>query len=245
MVCWAQLAENVAQSLTRGSRVVVTGRLDQRSWETDQGEKRSKIEITADEVAPSLRWATVEVTKNERRSPEAATVSTGAFSGTTVNVTQPARVPIITNVTFAPSASGDTITRTGGSWSAVSGFGTNSQIEITNAGSNNGSYTVATVSGAVITLQEHDRVQPNTLTTTSLFFTDSGAYKIRRTDALQWVAKTSFVVASPGDSWIAVCAIATAAELKLKALVPDISKVGARAGQETVEVARAAAAALG
>ena len=48
-----------------------------------------------------------------------------------------------------------------------------------------------------------------------------------------------------GDSWIAVCAIATAAELKLKALVPDISKVGARAGQETVEVARAAAAALG
>src|SRR5438445_3239411 len=78
VVCWAQLAENVAQSLTRGSRVVVTGRLDQRSWETDQGEKRSKIEITADEVAPSLRWATVEVTKNERRSPEAATVSAGA-----------------------------------------------------------------------------------------------------------------------------------------------------------------------
>ena len=76
----------------------------------------------------------------------------------------------------------------------MSGFGTNSQIEITNAGSNSGSYTVATVSGAVITLQEHDRVQPNTLTTTSLFFTDSGAYKIRRTDALQWVAKASFVV---------------------------------------------------
>jgi single-strand DNA-binding protein len=70
VVCWGQLAENAAQSLTRGARVVVSGRLDQRSWENDQGEKRSKIEITADEVAPSLRWATVEITKNERRSPD-------------------------------------------------------------------------------------------------------------------------------------------------------------------------------
>jgi len=79
VVCWAQLAENVAQSLTRGSRVVVTGRLDQRSWENDQGEKRSKIEITADEVAPSLRWATVDITKNERRAPDGA-VPAGAAS---------------------------------------------------------------------------------------------------------------------------------------------------------------------
>jgi single-strand DNA-binding protein len=72
VVCWGQLAENTAQSLTRGARVVVSGRLDQRSWENQEGEKRSKIEITADEVAPSLRWATVEVTKNERRSPNGA-----------------------------------------------------------------------------------------------------------------------------------------------------------------------------
>lgn len=78
VVCWAQLAENTAQSLTRGSRVVVTGRLDQRSWENDQGEKRSKIEITADEVAPSLRWATVEITKNERRSPDGAAPAAAA-----------------------------------------------------------------------------------------------------------------------------------------------------------------------
>ena len=70
VVCWAQMAENVAQSLTRGSRVVVSGRLDQRSWENNDGERRSKIEITADEVAPSLRWATCAITKNERRSPE-------------------------------------------------------------------------------------------------------------------------------------------------------------------------------
>jgi len=65
--CWAQLAENVSASLGRGSRVVVTGRLEQRSWETEQGEKRSKVEIVADDVAPSLRWATAEVSKNERR----------------------------------------------------------------------------------------------------------------------------------------------------------------------------------
>jgi single-strand DNA-binding protein len=70
VVCWGQLAENAAQSLTRGSRIMVTGRLDQRSWENQEGERRSKIEITADEVAPSLRWATVSITKNERRGPE-------------------------------------------------------------------------------------------------------------------------------------------------------------------------------
>jgi single-strand DNA-binding protein len=72
VVSWGQLAENAAQSLTRGTRVLVSGRLDQRSWESQEGEKRSKIEITADEIAPSLRWATVSVTKNERRAPEGA-----------------------------------------------------------------------------------------------------------------------------------------------------------------------------
>jgi single-strand DNA-binding protein len=67
VVCWRELAENVAESLTKGSRVIVTGRLDQRSWETDNGEKRSKVEVVADEVGPSLRWATAQVTRNERR----------------------------------------------------------------------------------------------------------------------------------------------------------------------------------
>jgi single-strand DNA-binding protein len=70
VVCWGQLAENAAQSLSRGSRVIVSGRLDQRSWENQEGEKRHKIEITADEVSPSLRWATVQITKNERRAPD-------------------------------------------------------------------------------------------------------------------------------------------------------------------------------
>ena len=48
--CWSQMAENVAESVHRGTRVVVSGRLEQRSWETDAGEKRSKIEVVADEV---------------------------------------------------------------------------------------------------------------------------------------------------------------------------------------------------
>jgi single-strand DNA-binding protein len=65
--CWAQMAENVAESIGRGSRVVVSGRLEQRSWETDQGDKRSKVEVVADEVAPSLRWATAQISRNERR----------------------------------------------------------------------------------------------------------------------------------------------------------------------------------
>jgi single-strand DNA-binding protein len=67
VVCWREMAENVAESIGKGTRVVVTGRLEQRSWETEQGEKRTVVEIAADEVAPSLRWATATVNKNERR----------------------------------------------------------------------------------------------------------------------------------------------------------------------------------
>jgi single-strand DNA-binding protein len=66
IVCWGTLADNVAASVTKGVRVIIEGRLEQRSWETPQGEKRSKVEITADEVSPSLRWASVEVARNPR-----------------------------------------------------------------------------------------------------------------------------------------------------------------------------------
>jgi single-strand DNA-binding protein len=78
VVTWAGLAENVAKCLKRGDRVVVEGRLDQRSWENNEGEKRSKVEITANEVAPSLRWATAEITKSERRSPQSVPAGNGA-----------------------------------------------------------------------------------------------------------------------------------------------------------------------
>jgi len=63
---WRTLAENVAESLTRGANVIVVGRLQQRSWETQDGEKRTVIEIEADEVGPSLRWATAKVEKQGR-----------------------------------------------------------------------------------------------------------------------------------------------------------------------------------
>jgi single-strand DNA-binding protein len=64
--CWRQLAENCAESLTRGSRVLVAGRLKMRQWETQEGEKRSVVEIEADEVGPSLKWATAKVEKTSR-----------------------------------------------------------------------------------------------------------------------------------------------------------------------------------
>ena len=65
---WRQAAENVAESLTRGARVVVTGRLKQRSFETREGEKRTVIELDVDEVGPSLRYATAKVNRTQRGS---------------------------------------------------------------------------------------------------------------------------------------------------------------------------------
>lgn len=67
VVAFATLGENAADTLHKGDRVLVTGRLQQRSWETDSGEKRSSVEIVADELAPSLRWATATVSRNEKR----------------------------------------------------------------------------------------------------------------------------------------------------------------------------------
>ena len=81
VTCWNTLAENVSESLVKGTRVVVSGRLEQRSWETQDGERRSKIEIIADEVSPSLRWATVEVIKNERRDGGGGRNQGGGYQG--------------------------------------------------------------------------------------------------------------------------------------------------------------------
>jgi len=66
---WRQAAENVAESLTRGSRVIVSGRLKQRSFETKEGEKRTVIELEVDEIGPSLRYATAKVNR-ANRGPE-------------------------------------------------------------------------------------------------------------------------------------------------------------------------------
>ena len=69
VTAWAQIAENCAESLTKGMRVVVTGRLEEQRWEDkESGDPRRKIVIIADEVTPSLRWATADVTKQHGKS---------------------------------------------------------------------------------------------------------------------------------------------------------------------------------
>lgn len=70
VVAWGTLGENAAASLNKGNRIVVYGRLEQRSWETQDGEKRSVVEVVADEIGPSLRWAQAHVEKTSRSTPE-------------------------------------------------------------------------------------------------------------------------------------------------------------------------------
>ncbi len=69
VVCWREMAENASESLGRGARVMVTRRREQRAGANKEGEKRSNIEVIADEIGPSLRWATAQVQKNDRRGP--------------------------------------------------------------------------------------------------------------------------------------------------------------------------------
>lgn len=66
VVAWSDLGENASASLTKGNRIIVTGRLEQRSYDTREGEKRSIVEVVADELGPSLRWATAQVDRIER-----------------------------------------------------------------------------------------------------------------------------------------------------------------------------------
>ena len=75
VTAWGTLGENASNSLHKGARVLVTGRLEQRSWETQEGEKRSVVEVIADEVGPSLRWATAQIERTERSGGD------GGFSG--------------------------------------------------------------------------------------------------------------------------------------------------------------------
>ncbi|MES1170927.1 MAG: single-stranded DNA-binding protein [Actinomycetota bacterium] len=68
VTAWDTLGENAAASLTKGTRIIVTGRLEQREYETKEGEKRNVVEIVADEIGPSLRWARAEVERIARDS---------------------------------------------------------------------------------------------------------------------------------------------------------------------------------
>jgi single-strand DNA-binding protein len=63
---WREQAETVAESLQKGTRIIVSGRLEQRTWETPEGENRSVVEVQIDEIGPSLRWATASVNKTQK-----------------------------------------------------------------------------------------------------------------------------------------------------------------------------------
>jgi single-strand DNA-binding protein len=72
VVAWRDLGEHVALSLTKGARVVISGRLEQRSWETEDGDRRYKVELVADEIGASLRFATVDIAKVDRQNLDEA-----------------------------------------------------------------------------------------------------------------------------------------------------------------------------
>jgi len=93
---WREFAEHVAGSLTKGSRVIVTGRLKQRSYETKEGEKRTSFEIEVDEIGPSLRYATAQVTRTSSRD----SAGSGGARGQVADEPWAASAP-------AESASGD------------------------------------------------------------------------------------------------------------------------------------------
>ena len=78
---WRQAAENCAESLTRGMRVIASGRLKQRSFETREGEKRTVIELDVDEIGPSLRYASAKVNKTQRGSSGGGGGGYGASGG--------------------------------------------------------------------------------------------------------------------------------------------------------------------
>jgi single-strand DNA-binding protein len=75
VVAWAELGENAAATLTKGSRAIVFGRLEQRDYENREGEKRSTVEVVADDIGASLRWAQATIQRNERSTSE------GSFAG--------------------------------------------------------------------------------------------------------------------------------------------------------------------
>jgi single-strand DNA-binding protein len=78
VVAWDTLGENAAASLHKGNRIIVNGRLEQREYETKEGEKRNVVEIVADEIGPSLRWARAEIERISRDSANSSSGSSGS-----------------------------------------------------------------------------------------------------------------------------------------------------------------------
>lgn len=87
---WKEYAEHVAGSLMKGSRVIVTGRLKQRSYETKEGEKRTSLEIEVDEIGPSLRYATAQITRTQSGNGTPGSAAVGAPAGEPWATTAPA-----------------------------------------------------------------------------------------------------------------------------------------------------------
>ena len=93
VTAWDSLGENAAASLTKGTRIMVTGRLEQREYETTAGEKRNVVEIVADELGPSLRWARAEVERTQRTGPD-GTPTGGARPAAASSSGRPAADPV-------------------------------------------------------------------------------------------------------------------------------------------------------
>jgi single-strand DNA-binding protein len=97
VIVWRDQAEHAAESLSKGSRVVVVGRLQQRSWTAEDGSARSTVEVNAEELGPSLRWATATTTRTTREPGRLASSTSDATSGTQVQDEQHASVPLRAN----------------------------------------------------------------------------------------------------------------------------------------------------
>ncbi|MBM3730500.1 MAG: single-stranded DNA-binding protein [Actinobacteria bacterium] len=81
ITAWGQLGENAAATLAKGSRVIVTGRLEQREYTTRDGDKRTAIEVVADELGPSLRWATAQVERQSGQGGQGGGANRSANAG--------------------------------------------------------------------------------------------------------------------------------------------------------------------
>ena len=112
---WREFAEHVAGSLTKGSRVIATGRLKQRSYETKEDEKRTSMELEVDEIGPSLRYATAQVTR-AASSRDGGSVGGGAPRG---GASQPTEEPWAAS---APDASGGDVWNTPGNYTDETPF---------------------------------------------------------------------------------------------------------------------------
>jgi single-strand DNA-binding protein len=115
---WREFAEHVAGSLTKGSRVIATGRLKQRSYETKEGEKRTSIELEVDEIGPSLRYATAQVTR-AASSRDGGSVGGGNAGGGRPSQGQVAEEPWAAS---PPAGGGSDVWNTPGSYSDETPF---------------------------------------------------------------------------------------------------------------------------